>query len=108
MPILEFHSDFDRDGRLTTSFTEYQARQNHPGAIVLANLDVDRRTLPSRVNQSYSLPLDFEARTKERLDDEPLQLRIIVDRAQISTGRNYFLKLIGWSANKFRIYDQNR
>jgi hypothetical protein len=104
MPALELHADFDRDGRLTESPAEYTARETPPGAILVANFDVDRRRLSSSVTASSEPTLDYAQPTKGAGDDELLRLRIkIVNPGAV--GGQLILRLPGIHAIRTRLYD---
>lgn len=104
MPALELQADWDRDGRFTASSAEYAARQARPGAILVANLDVDRRRLPAGATATAEPRLDYAQPTKSAGDDELLRLRIrIVNRAAV-TGQ-LLLRLPGIHAIRTRLYD---
>jgi|GEM_PF-2397419 len=79
MADLELRADYDHDGRLTGSPTEYDARSTAPGALVVVNNDADRRRLPDTVTAGSPVTLDFQQPTPSASDDEmlPVEVRII-------------------------------
>lgn len=51
MGVFHLDADWDRDGKITPTRAERSARTAPPGLILLANLDVDARRLPTSVNR---------------------------------------------------------
>ncbi|CAM2067207.1 Protein-arginine deiminase (PAD) [Sulfidibacter corallicola] len=104
MADFELHADFDHDGRLSRSRREYAKRQTLPGAILLANLDADRRRLPRQVTLVAPTVLDMDAPKRRRDRDlTPLFIRI-----RRSLGGPLFLKIVGASAKVVRLYDHRQ
>ena len=105
MPTLQLRADFDRDGRLTGSKVEYEARHSPAGAVLVPNLDADRRRLPDRVTDLRPVVLDNARYIKAGADDELLPLRIdVLD--PLAPGSQVALRLpAGLQAVRLRFYD---
>jgi hypothetical protein len=105
MPDLELRADYDHDGRLTGSQPEYGARTALPGALLVANSDVDRRAVPASVVAGPEMTLDYEQPTKNASDDELLAVRVgIVNRAAVA-GSQLLLRVPGINGVRVRVYD---
>ncbi|HEX5760829.1 MAG TPA: protein-arginine deiminase family protein [Thermoanaerobaculia bacterium] len=105
MPDLELHADFDRDGRVSGTPAERTARQAAPGAVVVANLDVDRRALPPQVAAGPDITLDYAQPTKPAADDEVLPLHVRVVNAAALPGVQFLLRFPGIHSVRMRVYD---
>ena len=104
MATFELHADYDRDGRLTASAGEYALRSRAPGAILVPNLDIDARALPSTVTPGPRLTLDGNQPVAFAGDDEQLPLLIRV-KGPIAIGTRLFLRPIGFPKIRLRIND---
>jgi Protein-arginine deiminase (PAD) len=106
MPDYELHADYDRNGRLQASTTEHDQRSVAPGAILLANIDVDGRALPASVKPGNPLTLDYQKTTKSGADNDllPLQVRVIND--SMPAGSTFVLDVRGELADQTRLYDR--
>ena len=105
MPDYELHADYDRDGRLTGSTSEYVRRAVPPGAILVPNLDADRRRLPAAVTTGPRIVLDGEQPVALGGDDELLRLRIVARRDSVPAGSRFFLRPLGFARIRVRIND---
>ena len=105
MPGIELHADYDRDGRVTGTAAERTARNQWPGAIVVANLDRDQRTLPGTPGNA-TLPIaDFEAATALANDDELVPLLIRVAPGALAPGDSLLIHCSGVMHTRVRITD---
>jgi hypothetical protein len=95
MPGIELHADYDRDGRLTGSPAERAARLDWPGAIVVANLDNDSRSLPRRPASGATPPADYDLATASARDDELVPLRIRIGPGALAAGERLRLHCPG-------------
>jgi hypothetical protein len=105
MADYELHADYNRNGRLDASSTEYSGRSTAPGAIVVPNLDADRRGLPSSVEPGPRIILDGEQPVALANDDEQLRLRIVVRQASAPAGSRFFLRPKGFALIRLRFND---
>lgn len=106
MPGIELHADFDRTGRITRSARERGARQQWPGAIVVPNLDRDRRRLPGQATNGRSVPADFDDAVATRRDDELLPLEIRVAPGSLQAGEQLLLHCSGIMHTRIEFADQ--
>lgn len=104
MPDVELRADYDRDGRLSGSSTEYDARQAG-GAIVLANVDHDGRRLPARVSTGSTVVLDVDTAPKSAADTEPLTLTVRVDAAAVGRFASIVIRIEGANAAAVALLD---
>jgi hypothetical protein len=119
----ELHADYDRDGRLTARPAEYRLRNQEPGAIVVPNLDADRRKLPARAaggprtrapqTQDPDKPLPPLPVTRDRdqpvrlaIDDELLPLIIRTVNASAATDSQFFLRVKGRARIHVELFDE--
>jgi hypothetical protein len=119
----ELHADYDRDGRLTTKAAEYRLRNQEPGAIVVPNLDADRRRLPARASggprtrapqtQDPEKPLPPLPVTRDRdqpvrlaIDDELLPLTVRTNKASAPAGSQFFLRVKGRARIHVELFDE--
>ena len=105
MSDYELHADYDRDGRLAASTSEYARRAAAPGAILVPNLDADRRRLPSEVAKGPRIVLDGEQPVALANDDELLPLRIVARKDSVPAGSRFFLRPIGFARIRLRFND---
>lgn len=77
MPAFRLDADYDRQGRVTGRAPEHDARDTPPGAILLANLDVDARPVPSAVRDGDPVPIDAVRTRKSANDDELAEIRVM-------------------------------
>lgn len=91
MPDFQLHADFDRDGLLTGSQIERAARLRFPGAIVVPNLDFDRRTLSATVTLS-PVPPDFTASLPGQ-DNELLRIEVRGNPAALAANETLELRV---------------
>ncbi len=97
-------SDFDRDGRITGSSKELAGSKVFPGAILVPNLDVDPRALPSDGTLRPAVPVDFESDRRVRNEDDLTQ---VIIRKNAGAGRGVhtlLLRVIGAKARRLRIF----
>lgn len=103
MPGIELHADFDRDGRLSESALERSARLDWPGAIVVANLDADRRSLPARPASGDTPEADYDIATAYSRDDDQLPLRIRVAPGALGAGERLRIRCSGVMHTRVRL-----
>lgn len=106
MSDVQLEADFDRDGRLTGTPREYDARQRPPGALVVANLDVDRRRLPNRAEVGPEITLDYAQPTKSAGDDELVSIRVRIVNPAATASSQYAIRIPGIQSIRIRIYDE--
>jgi len=106
MPGIELHADFDRDGRITRSARERSARLQWPGAIVVPNLDRDRRRLPRTPATAAPPPADYDEPGAQARDDELLPLEIRVARGGLSAGERLVMRCSGIMHTRIRLSDR--
>jgi hypothetical protein len=119
----ELHADYDRDGRLTTRAAEYRLRNQKPGAIVVPNLDADRRRLPAQATggprtrapqtQDPDKPLPPLPVTRDRdqpvrlaIDDELLPLIVRTNKASAPLDSQFFLRVNGRAKIHVELFDE--
>jgi hypothetical protein len=107
MGDYELHADYDRNGRLSATGGEYGARATYPGAVLLANLDADARSLPATVSNGAAITLDWEQTTKTGNDNDPAAFLVRVARPSAPVGSQYFLAITGWMVSRVKLYDRN-
>jgi hypothetical protein len=105
MPDVELRADYDHDGRLSGAQPEYDARSTAPGAIIVANVDVDRRALPTSVAGGSPVTLDYEQPTKSGADDELLAVSVRVVNPAAIAGQELLLRVSATQAIRVRVYD---
>jgi hypothetical protein len=102
---IELHADFDRDGRLTRSATERAARASWPGAIVVPNMDRDRRRLPVSVTDARVIAPDYELVSAVSGDDELVPIEIVVVNGALVAGDTLHLRCSGVIHTRIRLSD---
>ncbi len=105
MADYELHADYNRNGRLEGTAAEYALRVASPGAIVVPNLDVDSRRLPSSVTLGSRVTLDRDQPVVLANDDEAVPIRIVVNNASAPAGSRFFLRPTGFVSTRVRIND---
>ncbi len=105
MADYELHADYNRNGRLEASASEWAQRAVAPGAILVPNLDVDRRQLPASVSLGNRVVLDREQAVILASDDEAARLRIVVNRNTAPANSRFFLRPQGFARIGVRIND---
>ncbi len=78
MPNFELHADYNRDGIINLNSAEYNLRNQLPGAILIPNLDIERRRLSSRPSAGPLPALDFTRFQSLQIDDDSYNLVIKV------------------------------
>ena len=122
MGDYELHADYDRDGRLTARPGEYALRDREPGAIVVPNLDADRRRLPAAVATGPKAPKPADENapplpplpvTRDRdqpvrlaIDDELLPLVVRTVKASAPDGAQFFLRVRGFAKIHVELFDE--
>lgn len=106
MGDVELHADYDRDGRLTGSDSEYAARAEPPGAIVGVNLDCDGRKLPDQPRAGDRVLLDSTRPTRLAQDDELLPIAVRI--AQTPPFGTLRLRIDADDAGSLELLDENR
>jgi hypothetical protein len=101
----ELHADYDRNGRLDASSSEYGRRMLAPGAILVPNMDADGRALPASVIPGSPVVLDGKQPTAPATDDEQLPLRVLVRNASAAAGTRFFLRPVGFPRIRLRFND---
>jgi Protein-arginine deiminase (PAD) len=101
---FELHADYDRDGRLTASASEYAQRTLVPGAILVPNIDIDARALPAAVVPGPRLTLDGQQPVALAGDDEQLPILIRV-KGPVAVGTRLFLRPVGFPKIRLRVND---
>lgn len=105
MADYELHADYDRSGRLGATPAEYARRATPPGALLLPNVDADRRRLPDSVALGPRILLDRDQPVVLASDDEALPLRIVVHRDGAPAGSRFVLRPLGFARIRLRIND---
>lgn len=105
MADYELHADYDRSGRLDASSSEHGRRGAAPGAVVVANVDADRRQLPATVSPGPRIILDRDQPVVLANDDEAMPLRIVVNNASAPPGSRFFLRPIGFARIRSSLWD---
>jgi hypothetical protein len=106
VPGIELHADFDRDGRLTRSAAERAARMSGPGAVVVPNMDRDRRRLPPSVTDAPQTESDYELVSALSGDDEVLPLEIRAAGGALAEGDTLHLRCSGVMHTRVRLSDE--
>lgn len=105
MSDYELHADYDRNNRLDATPAEYARRASAPGAILVPNLDADRRRLPANVALGPRIILDHDQPVILANDDEALPLRIVVNSPTAPAGSRFFLRPVGFARIRIRFND---
>jgi hypothetical protein len=108
MSLYSLHADFDRDGVLTASPSEYRARQTRPGTIVAPNLDADGVRLPATVSCGSRPTLDISMTTKSGNDNDLLPVAVIANPGSDPLQQRVVLRLSEEDAQKVKLYDRSR
>ena len=106
MPGLELHADFDRDGRLTRSAAERDARGRWPGAVVVPNMDRDRRRLPAAVADAAMVDPDYDLASALTADDELLPIEVRAAAGALGAGDTLHLRCSGVMHTRVRLSDE--
>jgi hypothetical protein len=108
MPDYELHADYDNDGILSGSRTEYALRSTRPGAVVVPNLDIDSRQLPAgAVTALGRQRLDANRLLSRRSDDEQRLLQIRVQNPSAPPGVVFLLRCDPRFAYRIHLRDAN-
>ncbi len=105
MADFELRADYDHDGRLTGSQSEYDARQTLPGLVLVANVDADNRTFPSSVTAGSRVKLDYENYNPSGRDDEFVPITVKFNNPAAATGRNFFFRVSGINGVRTSFFD---
>ena len=105
MPEVELRADFDRDGRLSGSATEYAARTAGHGAVVAINLDRDGRSIPAAARVERPVQLDHALPTKTGADGDPIALQVVVSTAAVARFTSLALRVAGDNAEALALVD---
>ena len=105
MPGLALHADFDRDGRLTGSPAERAARARWPGAVVVPNLDRDRRRLPNSVGEGSPVLSDYGRVSTVAGDDELLRVEVRSSSGTLQPGESLHLRCSGVMHTRVALHD---
>jgi hypothetical protein len=105
MPDFELRADFDHDGRLTGSQSEYDSRQTSPGLVLVANVDNDTRAFPSAVTAGSPLRLDYERYAPSGRDDEFAAITVKFNNPAAAAGRNFFFRVSGIHGVRTSFFD---
>ncbi|WP_410581830.1 protein-arginine deiminase family protein [Amycolatopsis sp. lyj-108] len=77
MVTYRLDADYDRDGRVSGRPDEHDLRLTGRGAILVANLDVDARMLPTVVRPGQPVTVDAARTSKAATDNEPSDVRVV-------------------------------
>lgn len=108
MPLFSLHADYDRNGVLNASPSEYSLRKQFPGAIVTPNLDVDTVALSTTVSCGSPPALDFTNTTKPGTDNDLIPISIIATSGTVISNYNVTLKITDADSQKVRLYDSTK
>src|SRR6185436_7327082 len=102
-PQLSIFADFNEDGQLTLDATDHDARETGLGAIILADLDANDRTLPTAATTGPAQALDADAKTHDPKDPELLPFAVTpnVGTPTVNGG----VDISGVMSNRFRVLD---
>lgn len=105
MPDFELWADFDHNGRLTGSQSEYDARQVAPGLVLVANNDADSRAFPSSVTAGSPVRLDYARYTPSGRDDEFASITVKFNNPAAAAGRSFFFRVTGINGVRTSFFD---
>lgn len=105
MADFELRADYDHDGRVSGSSSEYDARTTAPGAILVGNIDADKRAFPNQATSGPDPKLDYQQTTKSGTDDELLALSVMINNPAAGAGRQFGLRIPETLAGRIRLYD---
>lgn len=108
MSLFSIHADYDRNGVLNTSPSEYGARQQLPGALITPNIDADGVSLPSTVACGSPPPLDLTQITKSAGDNDLIQILVRANAGTIAANFRVVLKVSAADSEKINLYDSSR
>jgi hypothetical protein len=100
---LEIFADFNEDGQLKLDASDHDVRETGLGAIILADLDVNNRTLPRTATTGSPQTLDADAPTHDPKDPEllPVTVKPTVGAPTVDGG----VDISGVMSNRFRVLD---
>ena len=102
MPHYLLHADYDQDGRVSKSRTELSRSNRPPGAIVLANLDLDTPATGSPP------VLDRKKARKPRADDDLVPLIVTVLPGTQTNTDTADISLSKEDAGRIRVFDSGQ
>lgn len=108
MPLYSLHADYDQNGVLNASTSEYQSRNYVPGALIMPNIDVDGTALPGTVTCGNTPTPDFFPPTKSGGDNDLLPVAIIANTGTVTSQHRVEFKLADADAANIRVYDSGR
>src|SRR5262249_28094563 len=102
---LEIFADFNEDGQLKLDASDHDVRETGLGAIILADLDVNNRTLPKTATTGSPQTLDADAQTHDPKDPEllPFTVKPTVGTPTADGG----VDISGVMSNRFRVLDRS-
>jgi hypothetical protein len=103
MPNFELHADYDKDGVVSLSASEYGQRRHPSGAILIPNLDIENRRLTARPVSGPLPRLDFENNRRVRVDDD--RYLLVIKVIQIPAGvSQVYLRCSAFVASRIEIF----
>ncbi len=101
MPTYLLHADYDRDGRVSQRPSEYALRARYPGAILIANLDLDA----GRRSAAGTPILDKDLAHKGLHDGELAEIAVTVLAGTSATPDQGTIELDLANASRIRLLD---
>ncbi len=104
MPNFELHADYDKDGIVSMSAQEYSLRSSRYGAILVPNLDIENRRLPTRPSAGPLRNRDFINNRSIRNDDDRYNIIIKVTQP-LQANTDIFLRCSRFVAERIILFD---
>jgi hypothetical protein len=108
MSLYSLNADYDRNGVLNASRSEYSARTVKPGAIVVPNVDADGVRLPTSVRCGSAPTPDISMNPKSGNDNDLIGIAVIANPGTDTSQHKVELKFSDRDAQRLRIYDSAR
>jgi len=108
MPLFSLHADYDRNGVLNASPSEYSLRKQAPGAVVTPNLDADGVALPSTVSCGSPPRMDLTNATKPANDNDLIPVSVAVTAGTVPANYTVILKVSDADIQKIQLYDSTK
>lgn len=108
MSLFSLHADYDRNGVLNASPSEYDSRKHLPGAVITPNLDADGVSLSASVACGSPPQPDLSLTTKSARDNDLIGILVRANAGTVPANFRVVLKVSDADAQKINLYDGSR
>lgn len=108
MPLFSLNADYDRNGVLNASPSEYSSRRQSPGAVITPNLDSDGVSLPASVSCGSPPRLDLSNPNKSGNDNDLIPILVRAETGTVTANFTVKLKISDSDAQMVKLYDSTK